>query len=476
MITKLKYTICTITVSLFLYACTDFTDDLNQDPNNQVDADEGSLLTMAALGNMGVHEGEFSRIAGLWNGYFRGIARQSSAQWQYQVDAGTFSWNGIYQQTLAQSELVIEKATQNNNRVLAGVAKVIKANVMGTATQLFGDIPFTEAADINQFEDPRFDQQQEIYANLLALLDEASADLLSETGTVPLDADIHFNGDPEKWVKVANTLKARYHMDLADYSAAYTAALLGIDAPEASLMGPHESITGKANTYWVFNASGDLGTADQYLPQLLDQSAGNYRGNAKTNEEARFNYFFVETFQTTELEPNTMSTSQGQMFDGVFAMGADFPLVTYQENLLTLAEAALRNQDIAQALAHLNDFRALLNDGAYFSEGVNDAFDRQYDPYELADFEAGGIENTDNQSTADALLREILEERYITFYGQILGWSDERRNRDDAMGVKLTPNLGSQLPARFLIPQSEINANANIPSPLPGLFDRVPVY
>lgn len=476
MITKIKYTICTMAVSLFFCACTDFTDDLNQDPNNQVDADEGALLTMAALGNMGVHEGEFSRIAGLWNGYFRGIARQPSAYWQYQVDAGTFSWNGIYQQTLAQSELVIEKATQNNNRLLTGVAKVIKANVMGTATQLFGDIPYTEAAEIDPFEDPRFDQQQEIYAALLALLDEANADLLSETGAVPLEADIHFNGDPEKWVKVINTLKARYHLDLGDYAAAYTAALLGIDDPEASLMGPHEAITGKANTYWVFNASGDLGADGQYLSQLLDPLAGNYRGNAKTNEEARFNYFFAENFQTTELEPNTMSTSQGQMFDGVFAMAADFPLVTYQENLLTLAEAALRNQDIARALAHLNDYRAFLNDGTYFSEGVNDAFTRLYDPYILADFEVGGIENQDNQSTSDALLREILEERYITFYGQILGWSDERRNRDEAMGVKLTPNQGSQLPARFLIPQSELNSNANIPSPVPGLFDRVPVY
>ena len=95
----------------------------------------------------------------------------------------------------------------------------------------------------------------------------------------------------------------------------------------------------------------------------------------------------------------------------------------------------------------------------------------KYNPYIQSDFESGGIENLDNITKEDALLREILEERYITFYGQIEGFNDVRRTRKELHGIKLMPNSGDKLPERFLYPQSEIDANPNTPSPIPGFFE-----
>ena len=95
----------------------------------------------------------------------------------------------------------------------------------------------------------------------------------------------------------------------------------------------------------------------------------------------------------------------------------------------------------------------------------------KYNPYIQSDFENGGIENIDNISKEDALLREILEERYITFYGQIEGFNDVRRTRNESYGIELMPNSGDKLPERFLYPQSEIDANPNTPSPIPGFFE-----
>ena len=45
------------------------------------------------------------------------------------------------------------------------------------------------------------------------------------------------------------------------------------------------------------------------------------------------------------------------------------------------------------------------------------------------DFNAGGIENPTATALTPvrALLREILEERYVTFMGQIEGFNDVRR-------------------------------------------------
>lgn len=74
--------------------------------------------------------------------------------------------------------------------------------------------------------------------------------------------------------------------------------------------------------------------------------------------------------------------------------------------------------------------------------------------------------------TADqALLREILEERYVSFFGQIEGFNDMRRTQKETLvRVPVLPNTGTQLPQRFLYPQAEIDRNSSTPSPIPGIF------
>jgi starch-binding outer membrane protein, SusD/RagB family len=75
-----------------------------------------------------------------------------------------------------------------------------------------------------------------------------------------------------------------------------------------------------------------------------------------------------------------------------------------------------------------------------------------------------------------ALLREILEERYVSFFGQIEGFNDMRRTQDETVvRVPVAPNTGAVLPQRFLYPQSEIDRNTSAPNPIPGIFVRTPV-
>ena len=75
-----------------------------------------------------------------------------------------------------------------------------------------------------------------------------------------------------------------------------------------------------------------------------------------------------------------------------------------------------------------------------------------------------------------ALHREILEERYVSFFGQIEGFNDMRRTQNETeVRVPVTPNTGPQLPQRFLYPQSEIDRNSSAPSPIPGIFIKTPV-
>ena len=82
--------------------------------------------------------------------------------------------------------------------------------------------------------------------------------------------------------------------------------------------------------------------------------------------------------------------------------------VSFAENLLTMAESGLRSKNFYTGLSHLNEFRGYMNGGGYFNNGY-DTLTRKYDPYIQGDFEPSGIENSDNITKEDALLREILK-------------------------------------------------------------------
>jgi hypothetical protein len=87
-----------------------------------------------------------------------------------------------------------------------------------------------------------------------------------------------------------------------------------------------------------------------------------------------------------------------------------------------------------------------------------------------------GIENMDGISSENALLREILEERYITLFGQIEVFNDTRRTQNESIvRVPMEPNVGSNLPQRMLIASSEIDSNNNTPNPIPDFFDPTSV-
>jgi hypothetical protein len=98
----------------------------------------------------------------------------------------------------------------------------------------------------------------------------------------------------------------------------------------------------------------------------------------------------------------------------------------------------------------------------------------RYDPYVAADFLAGGIENKLNLTQEKALLREIIEERYVSLYGQILPFNDLRRfaktESDIRPPIPFNTPVTTKYPERLIYAQSEINANPFLPKPIPDIY------
>lgn len=454
-----------------LASCSKLVDGINTDPNAPLNADPNSMLTSVMIGNMNIQEGDLARFAGMWSGYFRGYTQQYQSYHQYTVIARNFdaAWQRIYSGLYKNIKILKQKSTDVNNRRMLGVVQVIEANLMGTATALWGDIPYSEAADEN-FPNPKFDAQAEVYKNLQVLLDSAIINLGSSSFVDFAGQDIHFAGNMTKWIQTANTLKARYYLHVRDYTNAITAAQKGISTPVNNFMAPHNATNrGAFNLYFQFlslDRPNWIDATGMYGVSLINPSGTRYRGNAKTIERARWNYFY------------NSATNVNFTVNGFFGQSTFFPLVTYAENLLILAEADTRINGSSAGLIRLNTYRNYMNSGAYINTTYLTAGNFKYDPYVVADFDPGGMENAGASPLTQtrALLREILEERYITFIGQIEGYNDLRRVfKETDVRVSVPFNFGNSFPQRFLYPQFEIDMNTSTPSPIPGTFVPTPI-
>lgn len=457
-----------LVLMLVSVACGQLVDDMNENPNSPTSASYGFVMTGAEVGTLLFHEGETARKANIFSGHLSGIDRQHKGFNDYTVSTGDFDaqWDDAYVHAIRNAlEAEVIAREDGVEGITAGICKTLQALSFGTMTALYGDIPFDEAGFIT-FENPAFEQQVDVYDKLQQLLDDAISAFAVGGGRPVAGADIYFDGDVNAWTEVAYSLKARYYLHTKNYPKAYEAALNGISSHAHSMMAPHVQAQTGSNLYhqffWVSRPN-DM-KVSEFFGDMLDPAGATYRGNSKTDEAARFAHYF-----TTNSNGLTVNN------EGYMALAAAFPLVTFAENLLILAEAGLRNEGFATGLSHLNNFRSYMQSGGYM-DGVEAATPGlQYDAYDANDFSSGGIENPDNIASDQALLREILQERYVTLFAQIEAFNDVRRTQDESVRVPVQPNTGHELPQRFLYPQSEIDRNPNTPDPLPGFFDRTTV-
>ncbi len=462
-----------------LTSCGDLVEDLNKNPNNPNSAPYQYVLTSAEVANIVLQSGEASRRAGIFAGQFTGIGRQHLSYSEYALVAADFDsqWRTAFSSVVRNANVAEELAQEQGvEGVTIGVLQVLKALALGTATSLWGDIPFDQAGRI-EFENPEFESQEVVYGKVQTMLDEAILNLNMGTGRPPSTTEIYFDGAPTSWIQVANTLKARYYMHTKEYANAYTAALSGIGSNGSfganNMKSKHGTATGDQNLHYQFfelaSRKSDLVTSD-FFASIIDSNLGrnpipgNYRGHAKTNETARYAYLLQTT--SVGVQPNTKT-------NGFAQIDASAPIVTYAENQLILAEAGAR-ADFNTGLSRLNEFRSYMSTGGYL---VNPTMGNVlYAPFVAGDFDALGIENPDGLTPVNALLREIMQERYVTLFGQIEVFNDVRRTVGEALiRVAVQPNTGTQLPQRFLYAQEEINANTNVPNPIPSLFDATEV-
>jgi hypothetical protein len=436
----MKHIIFIFTVLLAFSSCSklDFT---TEDPNNFADASAVLVAKAPFLANALVIEGDLARNACIWAGHFTGADRQYISLNNYSTTAGDYDniWGTLYADGIAQARLMQKKAINENNAVLEGIGMIVEANLGIQAAALWGDVPFSEAGDVGTFPQPKYDAQVDVYNNILSLLDVA----ITKVGTSAGDFGAYVSetlGEATRstmlWSEVAHSLKARIYLHLGNYANAITEANLGISSEAGDWFFEHpggsypNNISTAHNVYFDFcawNRDGYMGAGDAYLVPLMEGR----------NDERLYYYYFAPGDWNNDWYPYAWT-------GGIFDAPEDFPVITYYETQLILAEAELvQNGNATNALAALNNVRA------YWDNRMGTGFPA-YLPSDFA-------------TNAD-LLEEVLTEKYISCYGQIEAFNDMRRT-DNYIGIPLKAGAPVQaIPERFVYPQNELNSNSNVPA------------
>jgi hypothetical protein len=208
-----------------LTACdTDSLTTVNDNPNSPTDAPPGPLFTSAV--NSGVR-----RWMGGYNFTQTSAVVQHLAMNQYtdedryaglRASATSGNFDGAYANELQDLRQIVRKGQALNAPGIHGPARVLQTWEFGVMTDAFGDIPYSDAlrGDSGTLA-PKYDAQKDIYAGLFTTLAAAVTAMSGGAGGPGLgNADPIYGGDLLRWQRFANSLRARYALQLVNVDRA----------------------------------------------------------------------------------------------------------------------------------------------------------------------------------------------------------------------------------------------------------------
>ena len=477
--------------------------DVNTNPNNSITAPPSVLLTSSIITTGFSNGNEINRISSLLVQHIAGAQNQATGYDVYNIRGGLDNqWQGeLYAGVLQNAQTLISTADQANSPAYSGIAKLLKAYNFAMTTDLWGDIPYSEALQGLTKLQPRFDKQEDIYKgsagiqSLDDLVKEGLADLDKPSALVPsITDDPVYRGDLVRWRRMGNTLRLKLANTISRREPARATAIINevVAANSAILTNtddfevPFGGTVGNRNPIFDFNNI--QRNTDQMLSQrLLDSLI--------VRNDPRLPIFFtstptrtatVNTTGTTTTFPGattgTFLTFTGFQNGGVGTVpvpgllthrsnynvyltgtsGAEpIRLLTNFQRLFIMAESALilgTSGGTPQAL-----YQAAIR-ASMTKAGIADAAVTTY----FANNPRVALLST-NRAAAH---NQIMTQKWIAWVGNgYEAYNDYRRTGFPRLALALNaagddPNI---LPKRFIYPASELSGNAgNAPGNVPN--------
>lgn len=454
-----------VALILLFAGCDKNFEEINTDPNAILRVTPDLLLPTVIRSSINQVMGDGWAIGN--------IVAQQTAKIQF-VNADRYiwgdqsgTWNGLYTalRDVANLEQLADASQMNNYK---GVSLVMKSWIYSVLTDAYGDIPYSEAIqgkNAQQFT-PAYDAQEQIYAGIIADLEEAN-NLLGSSDEV-IVGDILYAGNIQRWKKLANSLHLRY--------------LLRISGRQ-NVAQAMQTILNDVGQYPLFENNADNGTL-RYLPELPNQfPVHTYR--VGSFDEFRLSKTLGDkllAYQDPRIaifgRPTAASTgSANPQYVGVPNGLDDVAALNYNGGVQNVSrvgalyfENAISDRGIEVARGYIMAYpelqfilaeaarKGLINGSAqrYYENGIQAAFAMVDTEMPSAYLLREGVAFQENQA-----LELIGTQKWIAlFFSGMEAWFDWRRTGYPQLVAGPSNQNNDRIPLRFAYPLSEQSQNA----------------
>jgi hypothetical protein len=426
----------------FMFSCEKWIDpEINTDPTAASEVPMSLLIPTIQLDiGYNLMGNDVVRPTSIWMQMIDGVGRCSfmiylSRYYITEMDVNNL-WESIYTQQLINAKHLIQIAEMKQSPYNAAVGQVLTAYVLGITTDLWGDIPYSDALrESDIMRKPVFDSQEQIYTSIHTLLDQAILNLSADAleNLIDIEGDVYYDGDEDAWLKAARAIKARHTLQLSkrNGTAAYTAALALTDAFSSNadnMICPFSTPNQNPLFQFMEQRAGDIVMCSTLLNEM------------EASSDPRIPFYFGDDAEGGISGSDPGSENFNASVPGEYLAGQTSPtyLMSYAELKFIEAEAALQTGDADRAV---NAYKNAV--AASVVQVTGDANTTWLDTYI----------NIENAGTIT--LEKIIMQKRHALIGQLQPFSDWRRT-----GI---PNL-------LLYPDARLPA---IPQRFPYAFDEL---
>lgn len=273
-ILKWKFLVgCTV---VLLWSCTKDFKKINTNPNSPTAVPASNVFGQGIISLTNVLYQTHMDV--YYTGSYSGMTASSSqGDYEYRVDINDGWWSGLY---ASMNDFVDADsiASKGGNTNLMAAALTMKAYAAEATTDMFGDIPYSEAfkGSSKGIIYPKYDSQKDVYTAIMAELKTAS-DLFNKNEGEIGAGDFIFHGDVMKWTQFCNSIRLRAAMRISTVdpttAKSVVAEILGNPSGNPLITSNDQ------NAYLYYPGSApdqDLWYED---PQLGNQALGWWRVN-----------------------------------------------------------------------------------------------------------------------------------------------------------------------------------------------------
>ena len=430
-----------------LTSCESFL-DVNENPNNPSETTPNFLLPSIISNDI-----QTQMFTALRTPYIeqyvvsRTVNSGGNDQFRFTNAQSTNTFNYSYHQSGGNIRPMIQDAEAEGSAYYVGAGKIMQALILAHATDMLGDLPYSEAYQPANIK-PKYDSQEQIYATVNQLLDEGIMEMSKApsentrpfyTNAPSESGDILYKGDQNKWIRLAYSLKARQLQHLTKKMGRYDPnAVLALVANgfkntlDDAQIQFQTAVSPLANTTNIFGTTrANFGLASYSLNFIRYLNGTTFPGVT----DPRFGIMAPTTSTGAapgagvptgaNVIPNTNNVTD--FYASWYARDLGYyEVITYHELKFIEAEAAFRAGNRSRALeAYREGIRAHMR-----KIGVGGAFSAPTITFPViteAQITAYLNSVAVAQNEAELTLRHIMEQKYIAMFLNPESWSDMRR-------------------------------------------------